>query len=94
MGNPRDNWTRRNLISNGSKLIFDDGWFAETPDVNTQNDMKEISTEPLTLSFSLYDFYKTYSEMITMTQDYIDYLENIVVEDVPKPTINEFKFLR
>jgi hypothetical protein len=56
--------------------------------------MKEISTEPLTLSFSLYDFYKTYSEMITMTQDYIDYLENIVVEDIPKPTINEFKFLR
>ena len=40
------------------------------------------------------DFYKTYSEMITMTQDYIDYLENIVCEDIPKPTINEFKFLR
>ena len=35
MGNSRDCWTRRNIINHGSKLIFDDGWFAETPDVNT-----------------------------------------------------------
>ena len=34
MGNPRDNWTRRNLRNNESKLIFDDGWFTETPDLN------------------------------------------------------------
>lgn len=33
LGQPRNCWARRNLISHGSKLIFDDGWFAETNDV-------------------------------------------------------------
>lgn len=32
MGEPRDCWTRRNITNHDSKLIFDDGWFAETND--------------------------------------------------------------
>lgn len=56
--------------------------------------MKELNTEPLT--FSIYDFYKMYSEQSTIIQDYINVLENQVIEEQPTPslTVNEFKFLR
>lgn len=56
--------------------------------------MKEINDE--SINFSLYNFYKTYNEVLTATQDYINTLENEVVEGVPEPlpTIKEFKFLR
>lgn len=37
MGESRDCWTRRNITNHNSKLIFDDGWFAETNDIHFIN---------------------------------------------------------
>lgn len=57
--------------------------------------MREHNYNPQ-IEISLYDFYRKYSQMLTATQDYINTLENEVVDEVPikLPTIKEFKFLR